>query len=88
MQRAPESIGLGGGEEPGPNAAVGARTRGTLLDPQHDSGFGPVLFETVVLAFRRREDVDDDRAEVDEHPVRSSGPLAADRPDLVVRSPR
>ena len=40
-------------------------SRRTLLDPQDRPGFRPVLLEAVVLAFGRREDVDDDRPEVE-----------------------
>src|SRR5215213_9224116 len=38
-----------------------------------------MLFEAVVLAFGWREDVDDDRPEVDQDPVRGRRPLPADR---------
>ena len=47
-------------------------------------GLGPVLLEPVVLALRRREDVDDHRPEVDQDPVRRRRPFAPDRLGLLV----
>src|SRR3954453_6484495 len=59
---------------------LGTEDRGAaLLNREYDPCFRPVLFEAVVLALRRREDVDDDRPEVDQDPVRRRGPLSADR---------
>src|SRR3954453_1843393 len=57
----------------------GAGEGSALLNREDGLRFGPVLLEAVVLAFRRREDVDDDRPEVDQDPVRRRGPLAPDR---------
>src|SRR5262245_60072945 len=55
-----------------------------LLDAENDLRFGPVLFQAVVVAFRGREDVDDHRPEVDQHPVRRRCALASQGPGLLV----
>ena len=70
-----------------PTVARGDRpwARPRLLDAQDDPGVRPVLLELVVVALRRREDVDDDAAVVDQDPVRLGRPLAADRLDAARR---
>src|SRR6188474_1701425 len=55
-----------------------------LLHPKDRPGLGPVLLEAVIVAFWGREDVDDDRPEVDEDPVRRGRALASDRLLLLV----
>src|SRR5262245_58711704 len=55
-----------------------------LLDRKDRLRLGPVLLEAVVVALRWREDVDDDRAVVDEDPMRRGRALATDRADLLV----
>src|SRR5438128_1604216 len=52
-----------------------------LLDAEDRPRLGPVLLELVEVALERREDVDDDRAEVDEDPVGGRLAFATDRPD-------
>src|SRR5512146_2772549 len=58
-----------------------------LLDPEDRLRLGPVPLELVVVALGRREEVDDDRPEVEQDPVRGRGPLTTDRPDALPPSP-
>src|ERR1700730_11408607 len=60
-----------------------ARNRPRLLDAQDRLRFRPVLFELVEVALRGREAMDDDRAEVDQDPVRGGFPFASDRPETL-----
>ena len=64
--------------------ADGPLARPRLLDAQDGLRLGPVLLEPVVVALGRREDVDDDRPEVEQDPVRRRRPLATDRLGLLV----
>ena len=57
-----------------PRSAVGGTERRELLDAEDRLRLGPVLLELVEVALRRREDVDDRPAEVEQHPVRGGGP--------------
>jgi hypothetical protein len=44
----------------------------SLLHSEQDAAFGPEAFEVVVFALFGREEVDDDTAEVNEHPAAGS----------------
>src|SRR4029079_10372016 len=57
---------------------------GALLDPEDGLGLGPVLLETVIVALGRREDVHDDRAVVEQYPMRCGRALTPDGADLLV----
>ena len=55
-----------------------------LLHAEDHLRAGPVLLELVVVAFGRREHVDDHAAEVHEHPVALGRSLAAEGLDALV----
>src|SRR2546423_15593919 len=58
--------------------------RARLLDPEDRLRLAPVALQLVEVPFGRREDVDDDRAEVDQDPVRRRGALPADGPNALL----
>ena len=58
-----------------------------LLNSQHRPGLGPVALELVVVALGWGEDVDDDRAEVEQRPVRIGAALTPDWPHALVAQP-
>ena len=67
-----------------PYGTEGPLAIGGSLHAEDRLRLGPVLLELVVVALGRREDVDDDRPEVEQDPVRRRRPLAPDRLDLLV----